>query len=304
MEMIAPQGPVYQAGTFSGNPLSLAAGTATVRWLHAHRGIYDDLARAGRTIGETLDGKGNGSFVQLGSMFKYFFRSHPPRDYKEAMECDTARFAVFWQAMLSGIFLPPSRSRPLPLGCAEEQMSGPSARRTRMPLKIGTRGSTLALAQAEKVARQLRESGHEVELSIISTLGDEVSGVPLHEIGGNGVFVRALDDAILAGSIDAAVHSMKDIPAWRPAGLCTCAILERDSPADFLVHSVPANEIRVIGTSSTRRMAQLKRYRKGSEIRPVRGNVDTRLRKLSEGQFDAIVLAEAGLVRMSLNVPG
>ena len=173
-----------------------------------------------------------------------------------------------------------------------------------MPLKIGTRGSTLALAQAETVARQLRETGHEVELSIISTLGDEVSGVPLHEIGGNGVFVRALDDAILAGSIDAAVHSMKDIPAERPAGLCTCAILERDSPADFLVHSVPEKDIRVIGTSSTRRMAQLKRYRKGSEIRPVRGNVDTRLRKLSKGQFDAMVLAEAGLVRMSLAVPG
>jgi hydroxymethylbilane synthase len=97
---------------------------------------------------------------------------------------------------------------------------------------------------------------------------------------------------------------MKDIPAQRPAGLSTCAILERDSPADFLVHSVPENEIRVIGTSSTRRMAQLKRYKKGSDIRPVRGNVDTRLRKLSEGQFDAIVLAEAGLVRMSLSVPG
>ena len=110
MEMIAPQGPVYQAGTFSGNPLSLAAGTATVRWLHAHRGIYDDLARAGRTIGEILEGKGNGSFVQLGSMFKYFFRNKPPRDYTEAMECDTTRFTVFWQAMLkSGIFLPPSQ---------------------------------------------------------------------------------------------------------------------------------------------------------------------------------------------------
>lgn len=173
-----------------------------------------------------------------------------------------------------------------------------------MPLTIGTRGSRLALAQAERVAGLLKESGHEIELSVITTLGDEVSGVPLHEIGGQGVFVRALDEAILAGSIDAAVHSMKDIPARRPAGLCTCAILERDSPADFLVHTVPEKEIRVIGTSSTRRMAQLKRYRKGSEIRPVRGNVDTRLRKLSEGQFDAMVLAEAGLARMSLTVPG
>jgi len=173
-----------------------------------------------------------------------------------------------------------------------------------MPLRIGTRGSRLALAQAEMACRALAARGVEVETSIIRTKGDDVTGVPLHEIGGQGVFVRALDEAILAGSIDAAVHSMKDIPAKRPAGLSTCAILERDSPADFLVHSVPEKEIRVIGTSSTRRMAQLKRYRNGSDIRPVRGNVDTRLRKLSEGQFDAIVLAEAGLVRMSLSVPG
>jgi glutamate-1-semialdehyde 2,1-aminomutase len=110
MELIAPSGPVYQAGTFSGNPLSLAAGMATVRWLHAHRGIYDELARSGRVIGEFVAGKGGGSFVQLGSMFKYFFRHLPPRNYQEAKECDIARFPVFWQAMLkSGIFLPPSQ---------------------------------------------------------------------------------------------------------------------------------------------------------------------------------------------------
>jgi hydroxymethylbilane synthase len=173
-----------------------------------------------------------------------------------------------------------------------------------MSLRIGTRGSRLALAQAERVARELRESGHITEISVITTLGDTVTGVPLHEIGGQGVFVRALDEAILAGSIDAAVHSMKDIPARRPAGLSTCAILERDSPADFLVHALPDETVRVIGTSSTRRIAQLLRHRKGSDVRQIRGNVDTRLRKLSEGFYDAIVLAEAGLERMSLTVPG
>jgi hydroxymethylbilane synthase len=173
-----------------------------------------------------------------------------------------------------------------------------------MSLVIGTRGSRLALAQAEQVARELRESGHTVNLSVITTLGDTIDGVPLHEIGGQGVFVRALDEAILAGSIDAAVHSMKDIPARRPPGLLTCAILERDSPADFLVHTLPYDAVRVIGTSSTRRTAQLLRHRKGSDVRQIRGNVDTRLRKLSEGHFDAVMLAEAGLERMSLNVPG
>jgi hydroxymethylbilane synthase len=173
-----------------------------------------------------------------------------------------------------------------------------------MSLRIGTRGSRLALAQAEKVVRKLGEAGHDAEISIIATEGDTVDGVPLHEIGGQGVFVRALDEAILVGSIDAAVHSMKDIPARRPAGLLTCAILKRDSPADFLVHDLPIDEVRVIGTSSTRRTAQLMRNRKGSETRLIRGNVDTRLRKLSEGLFDAIVLAEAGLERMSLKVPG
>jgi hydroxymethylbilane synthase len=173
-----------------------------------------------------------------------------------------------------------------------------------MHLKIGTRGSRLAMAQSERVAGMIRKSGHEVELSIITTLGDTKDGVPLHEIGGQGVFVRALDEAILSGSIVAAVHSMKDIPTRRPSGLCTCAILERDSPADFMVHSVPEEAIRVIGTSSTRRKAQLMRNWKGSDVRQLRGNVDTRLRKLSEGLYDAIVLAEAGIQRMSLEVQG
>lgn len=173
-----------------------------------------------------------------------------------------------------------------------------------MHLRIGTRGSRLALVQAERVAALLGERGYQAELSIITTQGDTVNGIPLHEIGGQGVFVRALDDAILAGDIDAAVHSMKDIPAKRPAGLSTCAIIKRDSPADFLVHTVPQEDVRMIGTSSTRRRAQLLRHMPGVDVHPLRGNVDTRLRKLSEGQYDAIVLAEAGLERMELSVPG
>jgi len=173
-----------------------------------------------------------------------------------------------------------------------------------MSLKIGTRGSRLAMVQAERVAALLGDLGHRTELSIITTRGDSIDGVPLHEIAGQGVFVRALDDAILEGGIDCAVHSMKDIPALRPAGLVTAAILKRDSPADFLAHTLPLDIVHIIGTSSTRRRAQILRNLPGTFVEPLRGNVDTRLRKLADGQYDAIVLAEAGIERMSLSVPG
>lgn len=173
-----------------------------------------------------------------------------------------------------------------------------------MHLKIGTRSSTLARAQAEKVAVLLADAGATTELIFISTVGDERTGVPLHEIGGQGVFVRALDDALLDGRIDIAVHSMKDIPADRPAGLITAAILKRDSPADYLVTEKDPGAVRIIGTSSTRRTAQILRYRPGTEIRPLRGNVDTRLAKLRAGEYDGIILAEAGLQRLSLSLPG
>jgi len=110
MEMVAPQGPVYNAGTFSGNPLSLAAGMATVRWIHDHPGLYRDLEEKTRAIGDAVSGTGSGSFVHLGSMFKLFFRDGEPRDYRQAKECDTAAFRKFWEKMLaSGIFLPPSQ---------------------------------------------------------------------------------------------------------------------------------------------------------------------------------------------------
>lgn len=173
-----------------------------------------------------------------------------------------------------------------------------------MPLRIGTRGSALALAQADRVVSLLERAGTECEKVIINTQGDTATGVLLHEIGGQGVFVRALDDAILRGEIDAAVHSMKDIPAKRPDGLVTSAILPRDSPADFLVHSEQFLKLRTVGTSSTRRKAQLLMHHPDWKIEPLRGNVDTRLRKLEAGVYDAVVLAEAGLQRLGLFVPG
>ena len=173
-----------------------------------------------------------------------------------------------------------------------------------MSLRVGTRGSRLALAQTAIVIRKIEALGIEVEQKIISTQGDEVTGVPLHAIGKQGVFVRALDDAILNNEIDCAVHSMKDIPAIRPSGLFTSAILARDSPADFLAFTGPVSAVKVVGTSSTRRRAQLLRHDNTLDIKDLRGNVDTRIRKLNEGQYNAIVLAEAGLSRLGIRIPG
>ena len=110
MGLVAPAGPVYQAGTFSGNPLSLTAGIATLRYLHSHPTLYDSLDQKTRALGESLGEGGSGSFVRLGSMFKYFFRSEPPENYREVKECDTVAFGMFWKRMLDdGIFLPPSQ---------------------------------------------------------------------------------------------------------------------------------------------------------------------------------------------------
>ena len=173
-----------------------------------------------------------------------------------------------------------------------------------MSVKIGTRGSKLALVQTETVIRKLTALGIGSEKVIISTQGDTSTQVPLHEIGGQGIFVRALDDAILAGEIDCAVHSMKDIPAYRPSGLVTAAVLKRDSAADFLAHRVPIPTVRVVGTSSTRRRAQLLRHDPDIVTKDLRGNVDTRIRKMSAGEYDAIVLAEAGLTRLGIRIQG
>jgi len=173
-----------------------------------------------------------------------------------------------------------------------------------MSLIAGTRASRLALAQTERVCGMLDKIGVETEVKKISTSGDDRTNVPLHKVGGQGIFVKALDDAILNGEIDFAVHSMKDIPAKRPEGVVTSAILKRDSPADFLVHHCPLNEIKVVGTSSTRRRAQFLRGGLDVEIKELRGNVDTRLRKLKDGEYDAIVLAEAGMERLGMDLPG
>jgi hydroxymethylbilane synthase len=173
-----------------------------------------------------------------------------------------------------------------------------------MSIKIGTRGSKLALVQTETVIKKLSALGIETEKIIISTQGDTTTQVPLHAIGGQGVFVRALDDAILAGTIDCAVHSMKDIPAYRPSGLFTAAVLKRDSPADFLVHKGSLGVVRVVGTSSTRRRAQMLRHDPEIQTKDLRGNVDTRIRKMSAGEYDAILLAEAGLIRLGIRIQG
>lgn len=173
-----------------------------------------------------------------------------------------------------------------------------------MHLKVGTRGSKLALAQADTVIRQLADHDIQAERVVLSTQGDTITGVPLHEIGGQGVFVRALDDAILSGEIDCAVHSMKDIPVFRPMGLFTAAVLKRDSPADYIAYPSTLSDVRVVGTSSTRRRAQLLRHDPDLIIRDLRGNVDTRIRKLNAREYDAIILAEAGLSRLSMRVPG
>jgi hydroxymethylbilane synthase len=173
-----------------------------------------------------------------------------------------------------------------------------------MSVRIGTRGSKLALAQTSTVCKKLAALGIETEQVIINTQGDTTTGVPLHEIGGQGVFVRALDDAILAGHIDCAVHSMKDIPTFRPNGLITAAVLKRDSTADYLAYNGSLDAIRVIGTSSTRRRAQLLRHDPEITIKDLRGNVDTRIRKMDAGEYDAIMLAEAGLTRLGIRIPG
>jgi len=175
---------------------------------------------------------------------------------------------------------------------------------------IGTRGSKLALAQAKKVAHILKELGFETTLKVIHTSGDLFIDRPLHSVsGGFGAFVRELDNVILSGKIDIAVHSMKDIPTVRPRLLSTAAVLKRESPFDILLtyDGTTLDELSeqsIIGTSSLRRAAQIRRYRPDLIIQDLRGNIDTRLRKLREGQYDGILLAKAGLERLSWEIEG
>jgi hydroxymethylbilane synthase len=172
---------------------------------------------------------------------------------------------------------------------------------------VGSRGSPLALRQTEIVVDRLKTLGVEAELCIIKTSGDVFLDKPLHQLSGWGVFVAEIDERMLSGELDLAVHSMKDIPTKRPEELVIAAILKRDSPYDILVsrHGQDLEGVKsgaVIGTSSMRRSAQLKRARPDLQVRNLRGNLQTRLRKLNQGDYDAIVLAQAGVQRMGVEL--
>ena len=176
-------------------------------------------------------------------------------------------------------------------------------------LVIGSRGSRLALWQAENARDRLLalNPGLQIQIDVIKTTGD-VKPDPLSVIGGKGVFTKELEDALLDKRIDIAVHSLKDLPTIIPSGLALSAICEREDPRDALVLpldrnfssllDLPANS--VVGTSSQRRLAQLKALRSDVVVKDLRGNVDTRVRKLDEGQYDALILASAGLIRLGL----
>lgn len=177
-----------------------------------------------------------------------------------------------------------------------------------MNIRIATRKSALALWQAEHVAALLREldAVDQVELVPMSTRGDEVLDKSLQKIGGKGLFIKELEVAMLEGRADIAVHSMKDVPADMPEGFVLAAVLERANPFDALV-SGPAYDLAGlpegarVGSSSLRRQAQILAHRPDLSIEPLRGNVNTRLAKLDSGEFDAIVLACAGLERLGMH---
>ena len=178
------------------------------------------------------------------------------------------------------------------------------------PLRIGTRGSPLALAQASLVRGRL-VSAHDAladddaEINVIKTTGDRVLDRPLAELGGKGLFTKEIEEALLAGSIDLAVHSMKDMPTFLPDGLEIPCILEREDPRDVFVSTKAAAlwdlaEGSVVGTASLRRQAQILRRRPDLKVVSIRGNVETRLRKTEAGEVDATLLALAGLKRLGL----
>jgi hydroxymethylbilane synthase len=177
----------------------------------------------------------------------------------------------------------------------------------RKEIRIGTRASALALWQAEWVKAELEKKypGMTVSLTKIKTTGDKILDVPLAQVGGKGLFVKEIEEAMLEGDIDIAVHSMKDVPTFFPDGLHLSCITKREDPRDALLtrNNVTFNNLPKganIGTSSLRRQAQLMNVRPDFVIHQLRGNVDTRLRKLKEGQFDAIILAAAGVKRLGL----
>ena len=167
-------------------------------------------------------------------------------------------------------------------------------------LVIASRGSQLALWQARWVQQQLAQAGHESRIEIIKTTGDKITDVPLAQVGGKGLFTKEIEEALLDGRADLAVHSLKDLPTELPVGLVLAAVPPREDPRDAIVGRRLAElpQGSTVGTSSLRRAAQLRRLRPDLQIESVRGNLDTRLRKLDEGRYSAIVLAAAGLKRL------
>src|ERR1700676_3983007 len=175
-------------------------------------------------------------------------------------------------------------------------------------LRIGSRGSQLALWQANHISALLRARGHEIEIEVIHTTGDKILDVPLAQVGtkgglGKGIFTKEIEEALAAGRVDLAVHSLKDLPTELAAGFEIAAITKREDARDAFcsrlyskIDDLPQRAR--VGSSSLRRQAQLKAVRRDLDIHPLRGNVDTRLRKLEQGEYDAILLASAGLKRL------
>jgi len=174
------------------------------------------------------------------------------------------------------------------------------------PIRVGTRGSRLALTQTQQVilALQAHHPGLSVETVVIKTTGDARQNVPFTAVDTKGMFVKEIEEALLAGAVDLAVHSLKDLPGDLPGGLALAAIPSRQDPRDALLSAGPTlaelPDGARVGTSSLRRQAQLRAVRSDLAIEDLRGNVDTRIHKLDEGQYDAIVLACAGLERLGL----
>src|SRR5438270_925635 len=175
-------------------------------------------------------------------------------------------------------------------------------------LRIGSRGSQLALWQANHIAASLRERGHEVEIQIVHTTGDKITDVALAKVGAKGMFTKEIEEALADRKIDLAVHSLKDLPTEIAQQFEIAAIPQREDPRDALcsakyvsIAELPRNA--KVGTSSLRREAQLKAIRPDLQIHPLRGNVDTRLRKLDAGEYDAIILAVSGLKRLGKTEP-
>ncbi|HET9181462.1 MAG TPA: hydroxymethylbilane synthase [Candidatus Angelobacter sp.] len=173
-------------------------------------------------------------------------------------------------------------------------------------LRIGSRGSQLALWQANHVAGLLRNQGHSVEMEIIKTTGDKILDVALAKVGTKGMFTKEIEEALAERRIDLAVHSMKDVPTELQPQFTVAAVMKREDPRDAFV-SVKYARLQdlprgaKVGTSSLRRQCQLKAIRPDLEVFPLRGNVDTRLRKLESGEYDAIILAAAGVKRLGLD---